>query len=259
MDIEEAQQLVAQAEAAKNNVDAARRHIRRLRQHYEQMSAGGESDRAISPVKGLRTSQRATPPPMTKEARARMEEMQRLIGRRAGGEPSRPRPLSMATESSLPRLVEYTRAEEVARSMDEDASHVDADLLKAVQHLEVVHGDLEKLTSTLTEKSDELEKTKNDLSNSKLQCAFLKQLYDNSIAEKDAMYDAFNEELEGMFNDAVLPEDEAWAAMTRDLTETKKARTEMERENLQLRRDLEEAMIQKEAWGALLRNHGLIQ
>lgn len=35
-----------------------------------------------------------------------------------------------------------------------------------------------------------------------------------------------------MFNDAVLPEDEAWAAMTRDLTETKKARTEMERENL---------------------------
>ena len=83
-----------------------------------------------------------------------MEEMQRLIGRRAGGEPSRPRPLSMATESSLPRLVEYTRAEEVARSMDEDASHVDADLLKAVQHLEVVHGDLEKLTSTLTEVSE---------------------------------------------------------------------------------------------------------
>lgn len=35
-----------------------------------------------------------------------------------------------------------------------------------------------------------------------------------------------------MFNDAVLPEDEAWAAMTRDLTEAKKARTEMERENL---------------------------
>lgn len=83
-----------------------------------------------------------------------MEEMQRLIGRRAGGEPSRPRPLSMATESSLPRLVEYTRAEEVARSMDEDASHADADLLKAVQHLEVVHGDLEKLTSTLTEVSE---------------------------------------------------------------------------------------------------------
>ena len=43
---------------------------------------------------------------------------------------------------------------------------------------------------------------------------------------------AFNEELDGMFNDAALPEDEAWAAMTRDLTEAKMARTEMERKNL---------------------------
>jgi protein ECT2 len=43
---------------------------------------------------------------------------------------------------------------------------------------------------------------------------------------------AFNEELDGMFNDASLPENEAWAALTRDVTESKKARNEVERTNL---------------------------
>ena len=35
-----------------------------------------------------------------------------------------------------------------------------------------------------------------------------------------------------MFNEASLPEDEAWTALTRDLTESKKARNEVERQNL---------------------------
>ena len=35
-----------------------------------------------------------------------------------------------------------------------------------------------------------------------------------------------------MFNDASLPEDEAWAAMARDVVEAKKSRNEAERQNL---------------------------
>ena len=35
-----------------------------------------------------------------------------------------------------------------------------------------------------------------------------------------------------MFNEASLPEDEAWTSLTRDLTESKKARNEAERQNL---------------------------
>lgn len=35
---------------------------------------------------------------------------------------------------------------------------------------------------------------------------------------------AFNEELDGMYNDANLPEDEAWTSMTDDLRKTKEAR-----------------------------------
>lgn len=39
-----------------------------------------------------------------------------------------------------------------------------------------------------------------------------------------------------MFNDATLPEDEAWAAMSRDVVESKKARNEAERLNLYVKR-----------------------
>lgn len=70
-----------------------------------------------------------------------------------------------------------------------------------------------------------------------------------------------------MFNDASLSEDEAWAAMSHDIVEAKKARNETERQNLyviplalahhlcivsdyshsQLRHQLAEVEIQKES------------
>jgi len=42
---------------------------------------------------------------------------------------------------------------------------------------------------------------------------------------------AFNEELDGMYNDANLPEDEAWTSMIRDLQKTKEARNALTKEN----------------------------
>ena len=42
---------------------------------------------------------------------------------------------------------------------------------------------------------------------------------------------AFNEELDGMYNDANLPEDEAWSSMTTDLRCTKESRNELTKEN----------------------------
>ena len=80
-----------------------------------------------------------------------MEEMQRLIGKRSAESSTRPRPLSSLTEPSLQKVAEASRAEEVAKSMDELASHVDRDLAKAARSLEQVHSDLGRLTSTLAE------------------------------------------------------------------------------------------------------------
>ncbi|GJE84556.1 RhoGEF domain-containing protein [Phanerochaete sordida] len=277
MQADDVHMLVRQSESVKDVIEDARRSVRHLRQQYEQLAAANAAsrtgtplpasrsttplldDRPLSPVKQFRATSRATPPPMTKEAQARMEEMQRLIGRRAQENPgARPRPLSMVTDPVLPRAAELVRAEEVAKSMDELAAHVDSDLSNALQHLEHVTAEIPRLTSTLAEKSDELEKTRNDLANLKLQVAFLKQMFDDCTAEKDALYDAFNEELDGMFNDASLPEDEAWAAMSRDMVEAKKSRNEAERQNLQLRHQLAEAEAQRESYAALLRAHGLI-
>ena len=44
-------------------------------------------------------------------------------------------------------------------------------------------------------------------------------------------YQAFNEELDGMYNDANLPDDEAWVAMAKDLRQTKEARNDLTKEN----------------------------
>lgn len=83
-----------------------------------------------------------------------MEEMQRLIGRRAQDKPSgRPRPLSMVTDPVLPKAADIVRAEEVAKFMDELASHVDHDLVKAMQHLEHINAEIPRLASTLAEVS----------------------------------------------------------------------------------------------------------
>ena len=41
----------------------------------------------------------------------------------------------------------------------------------------------------------------------------------------------FNEELDGMYQDVQLPDEEAWARMAKDLRETKKARNNLTAEN----------------------------
>jgi hypothetical protein len=44
-------------------------------------------------------------------------------------------------------------------------------------------------------------------------------------------FQAFNEELDGMYNDINLPDDEAWVVMSEDLRATKEARNALSKEN----------------------------
>ena len=57
---------------------------------------------------------------------------------------------------------------------------------------------------------------------------------------------AFNTELDGMFNDAQLPETEAFDAMRRDLQSAKASRNELALENMKLKRELAEANLKRE-------------
>lgn len=77
----------------------------------------------------------------------------------------------------------------------------------------------------------------------------MKSLLADTTAEKEIMYEvtkisfiqcdtplslslqAFNEELDGMYNDLNLPDDEAWEALSKDLRQTKETRNALSKEN----------------------------
>lgn len=61
-----------------------------------------------------------------------------------------------------------------------------------------------------------------------------------------------------MFNDACLPEVEAFDAMRRDLQVTKARRNELELENKKLKRELEEGNLKREQWAKILREQGVL-
>jgi protein ECT2 len=96
--------------------------------------------------------------------------------------------------------------------------------------------------------STEVTSLKLELQNAKRQCSTLKSLLNDAMTEKDIMYEvippssaeklnltylckAFNEELDGMYKDINLPDDPAWAAMTKDLRHTKEDRNNLLKEN----------------------------
>ena len=80
--------------------------------------------------------------------------MQRLISRRTAETPGRPRLLSVATDPVTPtKSTELQKAEDIAKSMNELASRVDSDLAKAAHSVDQVHGEIERLTSTLVDVS----------------------------------------------------------------------------------------------------------
>lgn len=63
---------------------------------------------------------------------------------------------------------------------------------------------------------------------------------------------AFNEELDKMYEDIQLPEDQAWASMTNDLRKAKETRNFFAKENQQLKRKLQALEQENEEYALLL-------
>lgn len=63
---------------------------------------------------------------------------------------------------------------------------------------------------------------------------------------------AFNEELDKMYEDIQLPEDQAWAAMTNDLRKAKETRNRFAKENQQFKRKLQALEQENEEYVFLL-------
>ena len=78
----------------------------------------------------------------------------------------------------------------------------------------------------------ELERVRAKLRSAERQCELVKRLLDDATEENAIMYDAFNEELEGMFRDVTtLPHEEAWTALTTDLRASKEERNRLRSAN----------------------------
>jgi len=153
---------------------------------------------------------------------------------------------------------EYSPFDDFAHSIEDYVFDADGNLAKALAAQDELQADVKAISASLKEKAIEIERSRVELQNTKRQCELVKSLLADATAEKEIMYEAFNEELDSMYNDSQLPEDEAWTALTADLQETKETRNELSKENSHLKRRLAEVELQKEEWGALLRAHGLI-
>ncbi|KAF5358949.1 hypothetical protein D9758_004743 [Tetrapyrgos nigripes] len=254
--------VVRLVQTTKEDIESSNRSVKRIKLEVNrQRSADVERDisRPSSPVKGLRTPQRDTP--MSKAAQDRLEEMRQLIGQRSGGDLTpRNRPQSVF---STPLRAHHSVDSPAAfaapmSSLEPLISEAETKLDSVLSNQEVLLNTVHRLQTSFKERATEHERAKIELQNSKRQLEVVKSLLTDATNEKEIMYEAFNEELDSMYNDVNLPEDEAWTAMTRDLKATKTSRNTLAQENSELKRRLAEVELQKEEWGALLRHHGLI-
>ncbi|KAG8777439.1 hypothetical protein FRC16_004157, partial [Serendipita sp. 398] len=104
---------------------------------------------------------------------------------------------------------------------------------------------------------EELEKLQAELKSSQRQTDVLKQLLQDATAENEVLYSTFNQELEEMYQNVHLPEDQAWSAMTNDLIAAKQTRNKLSKENFHYKQKLRIAEQRNEELLAFLQAHGL--
>ncbi|KAI0722338.1 hypothetical protein C8T65DRAFT_600229 [Cerioporus squamosus] len=264
--------LKRSAEATRADVDSAHRAVKRIRLETQKVTTSSPVRAAVanwetgggSPVK--RTPQLPASPAVTKEAQARREEMLQLIGKRTTDTsgPTRPRVHTMFESSSSSSSLlsngssRSSQTDDLARTVEGLAEDADQLLDQALRTQDNVVADIKLLTQLLKQRTEELVKANLGVQNWKRQYEAVSELRNNSQQEVDELYQYFNEELDSMFDDANLPDDDAWAAMTKRMTQAQQSKAKVEHENMKLKTRIAELEIQQEQWATLLREHGLI-
>ncbi|KAL0573970.1 hypothetical protein V5O48_007985 [Marasmius crinis-equi] len=255
----EVENILHLAQTTKEDVESGHRAVKRLKLEIERQGSIPRDveepiSRPSSPLKGLRTQQRTPGTPMTRAAQDRLEEMRMLIGQRNGELTPRKvavasvfgTPLRSHSSMDSPAIVSTPSSSTSNANVGGLASEADANLVKALTTLETLQSSAKEVSHQLKERTTDLEKKNVELQNARRQLEVMKSLLDETTKEKEIMYEAFNEELDGMYNDANLPDDEAWVALTDDLRDTKASRNHLSKENSELRRRLAELELQLE-------------
>ncbi|CEH12302.1 hypothetical protein CBOM_00300 [Ceraceosorus bombacis] len=118
--------------------------------------------------------------------------------------------------------------------------------------------DLEAETEGLRREVGEMKQMQSQVEVLKRKCELLTQLEKDGRLENTALHKAFNEELDGMWEDAQGSRDEELAALRREVKSSKSARNEANMLNSSLRRELEVEKAQAETYRRLLIANGLL-
>ncbi|KAH8118741.1 RhoGEF domain-containing protein [Phellopilus nigrolimitatus] len=239
------QNLIRLSETTREDLEASRRALKRIKLEVNALPSRAMRDspgiehRPLTPSRGLaRTPTRNSA--AAKEAIERMEEMRAMIGRRKGPWTPlvRPRSVMEASDSQSSDSmsgdggsIEVSEVQTWTRSVDELVSGAERDVARAASNHELLEGDLSQFALIFKQRSLELERTRSELRSWKRQCELVKKLMADAAQENEILYEAFNEELDGMFKDVLLPADEAWTAMTTDLRKAKEERSSLTRDN----------------------------
>ncbi|RXW25314.1 hypothetical protein EST38_g634 [Candolleomyces aberdarensis] len=268
-----ADSLIQTAVSTKEDIESSYRAVKRIRLEVEKLGStsttrsGSEepATRPSSPEKGLRTTPTHAPP-VTKEAQHRLDEMRLLINRRQDTKSPFIRaavfestPISRDRSGSLDNFstralnrqssaasVNQTPDLPSTQSLNSLTNEAEEGLVQALKSQEALNKDLHDLAGQFKEKLLELERVRLELQNAKRQTELVKSLLADATAEKEIMYEAFNEELDDLFNDVNLPDDEAWEALQKDLKQATESRNELRKENSQLKRRLAETESQSD-------------
>ncbi|GJJ07089.1 hypothetical protein Clacol_001288 [Clathrus columnatus] len=247
-------QILSIAQTTREDAESARRSVKRIKLDVTSMKAtlsGENESQNIEPEMPLQRQLSSRSPHSRhvhalSEADARREELRQVIAMRNADSPFRRTPNNSPIKGLSSTSKQISRLQDLTDNIDNLASQSEKDLRRIIANQETFQVELKNLVADLKEKTAELATTRAELKSTKRQCEVAKNLLADTTAENDILHQAFNEELDGMFNDANLPESESWVAMTKDLRETKIARNELKKENTGLKRKLQELESQNE-------------
>ncbi|KZT60783.1 hypothetical protein CALCODRAFT_84865 [Calocera cornea HHB12733] len=262
----EANQLITIAETTREDLNSSRRAIKKIKLEVDAFKSNlAKQVMPKDPVNVLRETGIPRSPKTTqitnRFAEERMAEMRSLLEQGGRGVSARAAAFDTAVKALDPApkpTIDINFVDDWSKNVEGLLIQADTTLKKAVGQQEDLRSKLKIVLADAGGKSSEVDKLQAEIEHLHKQCGVLKKFLEDAMTEKEIMYDAFNEELDGMFQDAALPEAEAWQAMTKDLQKAKDARNQLSMQNEKLKRENAETKLQNEHYQTLLRKAGLL-
>ncbi|CEL59835.1 Rho guanine nucleotide exchange factor gef2 OS=Schizosaccharomyces pombe (strain 972 / ATCC 24843) GN=gef2 PE=1 SV=1 [Rhizoctonia solani AG-1 IB] len=254
-------QLFITAGATKEDLLSSRRAVKRIKVELESISrsTGSQSRPGLERTGSLVRSPNSRN--IAAKADNRFDNLPSIINRRAMFE-------AIADNTPSSKLSASTSDSALSEMWSKSIESIEGVITEVERHLihaEAKHDrlieqiqELQNAPPTTPTSSTDVERLKGEVQRAKGQCELVKKLLADATAEKEIMYETFNEELDAMYADSSLRDDEALVAMADDLRKSKAARNDLAKENLQLKRKLAEMEFEKQHYEDMLRRHGLI-